>query len=76
MVELVTAGERENPICAQIVTFAQAAEVLTISQRSFEKIVERGEIPTITIGTRSRRVWLDDVIAYLKRNTAQSTPEV
>ena len=74
--ELVTAGERENPITAQIVTYKQAAEVLGVCQRTLEHIIERGELPYIEIGQRGRRVWLDDVLDYLKRQTKRRTATV
>jgi excisionase family DNA binding protein len=67
--ELHQAGDRENPVTAQIVTYKQAAEVLGICQRTLEHMIDRGELPYIEVGQRGRRVWLDDVLAYLKRQT-------
>jgi len=72
--ELTQAGERDNPIVAQIITLDQAAEVFGVCKRTVEHMIDRGELPVIEIGLRGRRVWLDDVIDYLKRRTKRETP--
>lgn len=71
--ELVEAGAREAPVVTQIITYKQAAEVLGISDRTFVKLIDRGDIPVIEIGARGRRVWLSDVVEYLERQTKRRT---
>ncbi len=51
----------------------EVAEILKISRAMAYKLMQRGEIPTIRIGT-SVRVRVEDLEKYVEQKAAQNTP--
>ena len=48
-----------------LITFAAAAHMLGISLRQFRRLVDAGKIAVVRIGTRSPRIQLSQVRAYI-----------
>lgn len=51
----------------QLLTTQQAADLLGVSRPTVVKLVEQGELPAETPGTRRRMIKLDDVLSYRAR---------
>lgn len=51
---------------ATLLTVAQTAEMLAVSVRTVNRMIERGELPAYRIGERSTRVKATDVARLLK----------
>lgn len=57
---------------SQLLTTQQAADLLGVSRPTVVKLIEQGELPAETPGTRRRMVKLDDLLTYrLRRREAQ-----
>lgn len=52
---------------SQLLTTQQAAELLGVSRPTVVKLIERGELPATTPGTRRRMIELEDVLACRQR---------
>jgi excisionase family DNA binding protein len=61
-----TQGIASSPGRTTLMTVADAAEFLAVSRRQVYLLVERGELPTVRVGTRLRFV-PDEIWAYLER---------
>jgi excisionase family DNA binding protein len=46
---------------------AEAAQRLSVSRRTVERLIARGELASMTIGQRSRRIPEDAVRSYIDR---------
>lgn len=55
----------------RLVTFREAATLLTVSLNTARGIFATGKIPVINIGPRSKRVRLQAVLDYLEANTVK-----
>jgi excisionase family DNA binding protein len=67
-----------DPGEALLVTYEQAALVLAVSKRTVERLVARGELPTVDVGG-CRRIARDDLVAYVQtrpRSVAVALVEV
>ena len=53
-----------------VYTKAEAAAVLTISRSTLEKLVRRGELPTVLVGSRRRLISRSALVEYVRRNEA------
>lgn len=51
----------------QMLKAYQCAKMLNISESTFNKIVNRGEIPCVMINSRNKRYREQDLIAYIER---------
>lgn len=59
-----------------LLSYLQAAEVLNVSKRQVERLVSAGHIPTIKMGSRSRRINSLDLNNFIEeRREWQSTNE-
>lgn len=50
----------------ELITKTQAAELLTISESSLQRLIQRGALPAYKVGTRIVRLDRADVEAYVK----------
>lgn len=50
----------------ELITKAQAAEMLTISESSLSRLIQRGALPAYRVGARIVRLDRADVEAYVK----------
>lgn len=50
----------------ELITRTQAAELLTISESSLQRLIQRGAIPAYKVGARIVRLDRADVEAYVK----------
>jgi excisionase family DNA binding protein len=57
----------------KLMTVADAAEFFGVSRRQVYLLVERGELPTVRVGTRLRFV-PDEIWAYLEQHREDSAP--
>lgn len=56
----------------QLLTTQQVADLLGVSRPTVVKLIDEGELPAETPGTRRRMIKLDDVLAYrIRRREAQ-----
>lgn len=53
---------------------AEAAELLGISIRTLEKLIERGSLPAYRIGPKSVRLRREEIDAYLDSHRAAPMP--
>ena len=51
-----------------LLTYQQAAEELNVSKRHFERLVGTGDIPTVKVGKRSRRIEPEDLAIFITEN--------
>lgn len=58
------AGKERPAASPRLLTFDQAGEVLGVSRRTIDRLVERGELPAISVGERSRRIPTAAIDAY------------
>ena len=52
---------------SQLLTTQQAAEILGVSRPTVVKLIEKGELPAMTPGTRRRMIKLEDVLTCRRR---------
>ena len=76
--EVVTALADGRPVTVapqeHLVTPHEAAELLQITRRQLDELVELGEIPFRTVG-RHHRFLMGDVLAFHRRRGAKDAPE-
>jgi len=60
-----------NTQLPQLVTFGEAAKLLTISVRQFRRLVDSGKIPFVRVSERSPRVRIADIQDYLDSVSAK-----
>lgn len=60
--------EQQQPVTAWLVTAKQAAQILSVSERTVWAMIARGDFPTVQFGT-ARRIWLSDLQEFAKRHT-------
>lgn len=51
----------------KLLTFEQAAEALAVSRTTVQELVDRGELPVVSVTGRAVRVDARDVEAFVKR---------
>lgn len=54
-----------------LLTFEQTAEVLAVGRTTVQELVDRGELPVVSITGRAVRVDARDVEAFVKRRRAR-----
>ncbi len=59
-----------TPTAQRLVTYREAADLMTISLNTARSIFASGKIPIINIGPRSKRVRLQAVLDYIQAQTA------
>lgn len=59
---------------AQLLTVREASEVLRLGLTRTKELIGSGEIPSVLIGERSRRVPLDGIRAYVARLLEEQSP--
>jgi len=64
-----------GPINAMLVTVAQAAQLLQVSERTIQNLMADGKLPSVLIGNR-RRLWLEDIRDLALANTIPATVTV
>ncbi len=50
-----------------LVTYTEAAEMLSVSERTVRRLADRGDIIRINIGTRCPRIVVDSIVNYIKK---------
>jgi excisionase family DNA binding protein len=69
-----TQSEDSSPERTALMTVADAAGFLAVSRRQVYLLVERGELPTVRVGTRIRFV-PEEIWAYLERHRERRAHE-
>lgn len=65
----VSASARMEPL----LTVSEAASFLSVSRRQVYLLIERGELPTVRVGTRIRLI-PEEMRAYLERDREERAP--
>lgn len=60
--------QQQQPVTAWLVTAKQAAQILSVSERTVWGMIARGDFPTVQLGT-ARRIWLSDLQEFAKQHT-------
>ena len=60
----------------RLITTAQAYELLTVSRRSFFRLLARGELKPIILGPKTRRYRLSDVIDLIEKRSGKSRDDI
>lgn len=55
----------------RLLTLEQTAEVLAVARSTMQEIVDRGELPVVTVTGRAVRVDQRDVEAYIRQRRAR-----
>lgn len=56
-----------------LLTVSEAASFLSVSRRQVYLLIERGELPTVRVGTRIRLI-PEEMRAYLERDREERAP--
>ncbi len=60
----------------KLLTFKQAANILSVSLRQFRRFVDSGRIAFVRVSERSPRVRTSDIMKFVTGATVQRSPEV
>lgn len=61
--------EKRNDLALVLLTYAEAAELLSISLRQFRRLKDERKIPVVQVSVRAPRVRAKDIEAYLESVT-------
>jgi excisionase family DNA binding protein len=67
LLERVTALPADDSPVPRLLTFEQAAEALAVGRTTVQELVDKGELPVVSVTGRAVRVDTRDVEAFVKR---------
>lgn len=64
-------GQQERRLVdpTELLTSAEAAQLLRVSERTVKRLLERGDLPFVRVGDRRRFIEASEVRAFIARNT-------
>jgi excisionase family DNA binding protein len=61
------APDIERPASPKLLTFEQAAEALAVGRTTVQELVDRGELPVVSVTGRAVRIDANDVATFIAR---------
>lgn len=67
LLERIAELKAEKPASAALLTFEQAGVALAVGRTTVQELVDRGELPVVSVTGRAVRIDARDVEAFVKR---------
>jgi excisionase family DNA binding protein len=66
-----SSGDGEQPQKALVLSPKQAMEALGVSKATLFSLLRTGELPSVLLGPRIRKIRVEEITAYLDRKSAE-----